>query len=221
MPQRAPSLHGGERKNWASLVTPRRSSPPSRGPSSSHQHCTQQAKLPRAPLLCLLPGAGAADRDVSRRLTETQEKEEGLGRVMKGRWEECSLKRWLSSPKGPFKGNLACSLWGNCFYRKAWNCTLNIFTEHLLCACHESQGCIVWFASRQWMSGPSCTKLCDFLNGHKLIYNTKTKIREYWNALIVPSMSMQQWPYLTSSPEHLPGVQQKASCFFLSVSDLK
>ena len=122
-------------------------------------------------------------------------------------------KRWLSSPKGPFKGNLACSLWGNCFYRKAWNCTLNIFTEDLLCACHESQGCIVWFASKQWMSGPSCTKLCDFLNGHKLIYNTKRKIREYWKALIVPSMSMQQWPYLTSSPEHLPGVQQKASCF--------
>ena len=72
-------------KSTASLITPQQASPPYRGPCSSHQHCTQQAELRRAPLLRLLPGAGAADGDVGGRLTDTQEKEEGLGRVKKGR----------------------------------------------------------------------------------------------------------------------------------------
>ena len=65
------------------------------------------------------------------------------GKGDKGKMRRMQSKRWLSSPEGPFSGNLACSLWGTCFYRKAWDCTLNIFTEHLLCACHESQGCTV------------------------------------------------------------------------------
>lgn len=62
-----------------------------------------------------------------------------------------------------------------------------------------------------------CTKLCGFLNGHKLIiYHPKSKTCKYWRAFILPSVFIQRWPYSTSSPEYLPGVQQKASCFLIS-----
>lgn len=65
------------------------------------------------------------------------------GKGEEGKMRRMQSKRWLSPPEGPFSGNLACSLWGTCFYCKAWDCSPNTFTEHLLRACHESQGCTV------------------------------------------------------------------------------
>lgn len=78
-------------------------------------------------------------------------------------------KRLFSSPERRFTGALVYSILGTCFYHKAWNFIPNIFTEHLLHACHESSE----FASRGWKSGPFALNCVVSLMGINLSYTVQ------------------------------------------------
>ena len=97
-----------------------------------------------------------------------------------GEMRRVPSKRWFSSPERRFTGALVYSLLGTCFYHKAWNFIPNIFTEHLLHACHESSELYSMICKQGMEVWAFCTKLCGFLNGHKLIiYRPKSKTCKY------------------------------------------